>query len=311
LEAEEGAPATYFLIPYKGRSGERVPGHYPSRRAAAYDLSDASHHVDILLQHQCEIGIHGLDGWHSPERGEEEMRRVTSMTGETTAGVRMHWLLRDANTPLVLEQAGYSYDATCGYNETIGYRAGTAQVFRPLGAQKILELPLHIQDGALFYRQRLDLSESQAEQHCKPLLENASTYGGVVTVLWHDRSHAPERFWGGFYKNLLRLLRSHRAWFATAMQIVKWFSKRRAVRFNDVAGNDLSEIKLQYAGDKITPPLNIRIYKPPAAPDSSFASAVVTDIPWNGENEVERLNEIMTEAQGFALRTFVQSKTLN
>src|SRR5207253_3818793 len=38
LQAEKGLPATYFLIPFKGRAGERVPGRSPSRRAAAYDL---------------------------------------------------------------------------------------------------------------------------------------------------------------------------------------------------------------------------------------------------------------------------------
>ena len=37
----------------------------------------------------------------------------------------MHWLLHDANTPSVLDEAGYAYDSTVGYNETIGYRAGT------------------------------------------------------------------------------------------------------------------------------------------------------------------------------------------
>ena len=80
----------------------------------------------------------------------------------------MHWLLRDANTASALEQAGYAYDPTVGYNETIGYRNGTTQVFRPLGAQTLLELPLHIQDGALFYPQRLDLSEPEARPALRP-----------------------------------------------------------------------------------------------------------------------------------------------
>jgi len=31
----------------------------------------------------------------------------------------MHWLLRDANTVSALEQSGYTYDSTVGYNETI------------------------------------------------------------------------------------------------------------------------------------------------------------------------------------------------
>ena len=86
------------------------------------------------------------------------------VTGESSIGIRMHWLLWDANTPSALERAEFAYDSTFGYNETVGYRAGTSQVFRPFGAQTPLGLALHIQDGALFYPQRLDLSEPEAEK---------------------------------------------------------------------------------------------------------------------------------------------------
>src|SRR6266436_9352669 len=108
----------------------------------------------------------------------------------------MHWLLQDSKTPLVLDESGYAYDSTAGYNETIGYRNGTSQVFRPLGASTLLELPLHIQDGALFYPHNLNLTESEAEKRCQSLLANIHELGGALTVLWHDRSHAAERFWG-------------------------------------------------------------------------------------------------------------------
>ena len=43
------------------------------------------------------------------------------------------------------------YDSTIGYNETVGYRAGTTQPYRPLAASRLLELPLHVMDTALFY----------------------------------------------------------------------------------------------------------------------------------------------------------------
>ena len=38
-----------------------------------------------------------------------------------------------------------------GYNETVGFRAGTSQVFAPIGTKHLLELPLHIQDTSLLY----------------------------------------------------------------------------------------------------------------------------------------------------------------
>jgi hypothetical protein len=40
LKAEEHVPATYFLIPFKGRAGDRVPGRHGARRSTAYDVGD-------------------------------------------------------------------------------------------------------------------------------------------------------------------------------------------------------------------------------------------------------------------------------
>lgn len=143
----------------------------------------------------------------------------------------MHWLLQDASTPASLESAGYEYDSTSGYNETVGFRNGTGQVFRPLSATSLLELPMHIQDGALFYGTRLDLSEEEAHTRCLNIIRHAENAGGVVTVLWHDRSHGPERFWGGFYLRLIASLKERQTWFDTASAIVSWFRARRDVRF--------------------------------------------------------------------------------
>ena len=60
--------------------------------------------------------IEGLDS------GRAELTRITAITGDTSVGIRMHWLLSDARTASTLEHAGYSYDTTAGYNETLGYR---------------------------------------------------------------------------------------------------------------------------------------------------------------------------------------------
>ncbi len=160
LRVEKGLPATYYLIPFKGRPGERVPGPHPGRRACAYDLTDIQQWAPILTQDGCELGVHGIDAWHSITLGKEELERIRAMSASTEIGIRMHWLLRDEGTSRVLEEAGYAYDASAGYNETVGYRNGTSQVFMPLDCRTLLELPIHIQDGALFLPQRLNLSDS-------------------------------------------------------------------------------------------------------------------------------------------------------
>ena len=281
LNVEKGLPATYYLIPFKGRPGARVTAPGASRRATAYDITDLDQWTTVLTENGCELGVHGIDAWHDENKGRDELGRVSTVTGGDSIGIRMHWLLQDANTPVVLERAGYAYDSTAGYNETIGYRNGTTQVFRPLGATTLLELPLHIQDGALFYpRPKLGLTEPEAERRCQTLIDHARRAGGVLTVLWHDRSHGPERFWGDFYVRLVRTLRSTNAWFGTAGQTVSWFRKRREVRFDRIEDARGSHVHLRYDGTVIQPPLRIIVHRP-----SGRESA--TDIPWNGGRAVE------------------------
>ena len=262
LDAEKGLPATYFLIPFKRRAGERVPGPHADRRATAYDVGDLADWTATLKREGCELGVHGIDAWHSVEKGHAELARIAATTGESSIGIRMHWLLHDAGTASTLEESGYAYDCTLGYNETIGYRNGTTQVFRPLGAKALMELPLHIQDGALFYPQRLNLTEPEAEKSCGKLMDHARRFGGVLTVLWHDRSHAPERFWGDFYIRLVQTLKSSGGWFATTGQAVGWFRKRRHVRFERTG--DACGVRSIFPdeAEMALPSLCLRVYRP-------------------------------------------------
>lgn len=276
LRVEHGLPATYFLIPFKRHPGDRVPAPQASRRGTAYDVDDIADSAVMLRQHGCELGVHGIDAWHSADRGREELARISKLSGQSRIGIRMHWLYGDERTPRVLEDAGYAWDASLGYNETVGYLNGTTQPFRPAGATTLLELPLHIQDGALFYRTRLDLSDADAWTRCTRLIEDVDTHGGALTVLWHDRSHAPERFWGDFYIRLVEALKTRGAWFGTASDVVEWFARRRAVRFERADAGT----RLRYHGGEISPPLRVRLHQPRAG----VRQPRWIDVPWTGRD---------------------------
>ena len=190
----------------------------------------------------------------------------------------------------LLEKAGFDYDSTIGYNETIGYRAGTSQVFKHPDVDHLLELPLHIMDTALFYPSYMNLSDEQAGAAMLPLIENAARFGGVLTINWHDRSLGPERLWGDAYVNLLRDLRARTPWFATASQTVAWFRKRRATSFvnNTQEGGS---IRVQPATDPTAaglPPLTVRVYNGGASKRNlgSSHSAAFEDSTIDGSDEV-------------------------
>jgi hypothetical protein len=292
LKVEKNLPATYFLIPFKKCPGDRVPGKHSPRRATAYDITDIPDSTMILRKEGCELAVHGIDSWHSAEKGSTELARIAAVSGESQIGIRMHWLLQDQNTFKALDNAGYAYDSTAGYNETIGYRNGTTQPFRPADARTLLELPLHIQDGALFYPQRLDLSETEARNRCSVMVAHAIKSGGVLTVLWHDRSHGPERFWGGFYIRFVQELKATHPWFGTAGQVVEWFRKRREIRFEIIeAQNGIMDTQVRYTGEEILPPVNIRVHKPiTRAVDGDWTGQTPSkfmDTPWNGEPSLD------------------------
>jgi hypothetical protein len=290
LELERDLASTFFVIPTKGNPGVDSRGRTRAKRASRYALSDIADDLKKLLSANREIAVHGIDAWRDSAKGRGECERVQKITGTTETGVRMHWLYFDSQAPLTLEKAGFSYDSTVGYNETIGYRAGTAQVFKHPNVDSLLELPLHIMDTALFYPSYMNLSDDRARAAMLPLIENVTRFGGVLTINWHDRSLGPERLWGDAYVNLLRDLRARTPWFATAAQTVAWFRKRRATSFvNDT--QEGGSIRVQPATDPTAaglPPLTVRVYNGGASKRNlgSSRSAAFEDSTIDGSDEV-------------------------
>jgi hypothetical protein len=93
---------------------------------------------------------------------------------------------------------------------------------------------MNIQDSALFYSDRMKLTEDEALNACKDIIHTMRGQGGALTVNWHTRSLSPERLWGDFYAELLKEIRTYRVWFGTGQEIVEWFRKRRELTFDSV-----------------------------------------------------------------------------
>jgi len=263
MAIERDLPSTYFFIPFKNRTGCDPQHRRSKKRAAKYDITDVKMEVEKLRDHGDEIGLHGIDAWHDQELASEEMNRIAQISNQTQIGVRMHWLCFNHDSFSILGKAGYLYDSTYGYNDAIGFRGGTTQTFQPIGIKNIFEIPLHIQDSALFLANRNNLSESEAWEECNKAIKTTKTCGGVLTILWHQRSIAPERLYKDFYRQLLDYLRNdHKVWFATGTQVVQWFKKRREFNFNNIQWhNDAVRVQYSQRGTDATPPLIIRIHK--------------------------------------------------
>lgn len=262
-EVEKERKSTFFFIPFKNRPGDAPSGNPVKFRAARYDVREHADPIRGLKRQGREIGLHGIDAWKDARKGKEEFGVIRRITGEDRIGVRMHWLYFSEETPRRLEEAGARYDSTIGYNDAVGYRSGTTQVFRLPGTKNLYELPLHAQDTAMFYPGRMGMSEAGAIDVCGKLIGDFRSYGGVFTINWHDRSLVPERNWDAPYLELLRMLTRERTWFATGGEAVRWFEKRRACRFVGSGPDDVvPNVTLEGPAIGDGPPVTLRVHRP-------------------------------------------------
>jgi hypothetical protein len=288
LEKNVAARSTFFLIPFKNKIGKYISGKGSNFRAAKYDIMDIQDTVKELVNEGFEVGVHGIDAWHNTSNAQEEKARISNISGKSDVGIRMHWLCFNRDTYKILEEAGFKFDSTFGYNDAVGYRAGTSQAFRPAYTNNIFELPLHIQDTALFNPKHMSLNKNEAWKRCQYLIKHASYNGGILTVLWHDRSLSPERLYEDFYIKLLNELKKNKGWFATATDTCNWFKKRRAIKLNDVKV-DVNNIYINKKIDATDtqPSINLRIYQPLQKqdnPEIAIRQALnYTDIPYQNE----------------------------
>ncbi|HEY6127070.1 MAG TPA: hypothetical protein VIW23_02700 [Candidatus Acidoferrum sp.] len=261
LELENGLPSTFFLVPFRDQAGRGAHGPAPRLRATRYSAQDLADTIRKLTASNCEVGLHGIDVWLDSSKGCQELEEIRELAGRSEIGVRMHWLYYNQQSASTVEAAGAAYDSTVGYNETVGYRAGTTQVYGPPGTTHLMELPLHAMDTALFYPSYLNLSQKQAKLLLTQMVNTAVRFGGAFTVNWHDRSLAPERLWNKSYRELIQEMREQGAWFATAGQAVSWFRKRRSAAFEKgPLGASQIRVKMPVRSDNL-PSLRLRTHK--------------------------------------------------
>lgn len=230
LEKRLGVRSSLYFMPFPEKPGilPDLQHNAPSNRASFYNVTTQKELLKSLEDGGWEAGVHGIDAWHNVPSARAERGRVADLTRKAEIGVRMHWLFfQSPQSFKVLEEGGFLYDATVGFNEVVGFRAGTLQPYHPLNCQTLWELPLHIQDGALLGEEHLDLNREDAFLTAKPILDWAKRFGGAVSLLWHNQSFTAPRFWGAVYERLIAQGRADGAWIAVPREVLHWFSLRR------------------------------------------------------------------------------------
>ncbi|MEZ5046876.1 MAG: hypothetical protein R2831_07775 [Chitinophagaceae bacterium] len=123
---------------------------------------------------------------------------------------RQHFLHFDMQkTPSVLSESEIRTDSTLGFNRNIGFRAGTAFPYfladKELNKLNVLEIPMHIMDGALFTTNALELDEKMATRKAIQLIDEVENVGGCITLNFHPHVMLLPTWWNVFC-NILKEL---------------------------------------------------------------------------------------------------------
>lgn len=286
---EAGLPSTFFVIPFAGRPGRDASGAVRGKRASRYGAQAIRADLEDLVEAGKEVSLHGIDAWRDASSGREEVSEVAGFKRGDERGVRMHWLYFGPDSPRLLEEAGFTYDSTVGFNETVGLRAGTFQAYLAPGTDRLLEMPLHVMDTALFYPDYLDLTPGQARERVLALGRKVKRLGGALTVNWHDRSLAPERLWGELYRELVEVWKGEQAWLTSLEQAVAWFRWRRSFRFERESEDRALTETCAVVGDPPArddlPDVVLRIYQPDTPDDKQTKKYV--DYPFAGKRRMK------------------------
>jgi peptidoglycan/xylan/chitin deacetylase (PgdA/CDA1 family) len=177
-----------------------------------------------------EIGVHGSYYSYADKlRLGREKDEIEALIGDGIGGVRQHYLnLEIPRTWRLQEEVGFKYDSTLCVKDDVGFRWGTCFPFHPFDSESgkklgLLEIPLIIIDGSVFKKR-------DAWKECEEIIDIVEKFGGVLTVLWHQRAFNENEFqgWSEVYEKLVRTCIRKNAWITTADKIESWWNSRWA-----------------------------------------------------------------------------------
>ena len=231
IERSFGFKSTLFYLPTTVTPWHPYDADYAFGDSVRYKRHRATlaHAIREIDRAGWEIGLHGTY-YSATEPGvlKAQKAELEQCLGHKVQTTRQHYLQYDPRlSPALQAQAGFLADSTQGFNDLVGFRAGASfpypcwdwQALQPL---PLLEIPLHVQDGALF---RQNPSADDAIKAALAAMESVQQVGGCLTILWHPIWLAREPgLW--VFRTLLAEAKARNAWGCTAAELAAWWRRR-------------------------------------------------------------------------------------
>jgi peptidoglycan/xylan/chitin deacetylase (PgdA/CDA1 family) len=221
LEEKYGGKSTFFILPSED-----------DFRRKRYSIDEVRDDVNYLLDNHFEIGLH--TSYFSFNNVDNIIRDRLLLEREfkiDVRGCRNHYLrFKVPDTWDILESAGFEYDTTYGLENDIGFRNGVCHPFYPYDLnkkvqKKIIELPLHIMDTALF--EKMDLNFEAVWSRVKHVIDCVESDSGVATVLFHNSwfNSFMKKDITKLYEKILSYSKEKNAWITNSSSIIDWIKK--------------------------------------------------------------------------------------
>lgn len=179
----------YFIC---GGAHQLDPGYdprHPAIRQLMRIIHERGHYIGLHPSYIC------IDRPDQLFREWDMLRTIAAEEGihQDTWGVRMHYLrTRYPGLWGYLERCGVDHDASMGYADRVGFRAGTAHPYPAFDhshqcAYKLKVIPLVVMEGTLYASSYMGLNDTRArERKIYQLRSACESVCGQFSVLWHN-----------------------------------------------------------------------------------------------------------------------------
>ncbi|MFZ0388907.1 MAG: polysaccharide deacetylase family protein [Calditrichia bacterium] len=195
-----------------------------------------------------EAALHtSKEAFQFPRRIGNEFRRLSKAAGADIKGVRQHYLkLEFPRAWKRFEQEGFFYDSSCGFNNIMGFRAGSSLPYQPFDIQKnevyqIYEAPLIVMEYALL--ESAGSMERKLEKF-KAVADKTKKTAGLLNLLWHP-SNLAEPLFRPYWDEMMQWLDGQTVHTGTLNDLVEWRRCREQVQLSGFrAGEEVLEFIL-------------------------------------------------------------------
>jgi len=191
-----------------------------------------------IIEAGFEVGLHAsYQAYTDKQHFVEEKSRLSQLAKTEVKGLRHHyWHMHPQVHPTLKlhAEAGFLYDTSIAFNNTLAFRRSVAVPYSPWDESEqkpmdILQLPVMCMDGNLFYENN---TKEQAVSDLREMTHQLKTVGGVGIIDWHSDSSNPNNRaftdWGWCYQQFVQEVAADSdAWVTNLSEITDWYLERK------------------------------------------------------------------------------------